>query len=318
MRAGEWAFVALGSNLGDRAGHLEVGRRALASLLGTSLVAESKIEETEPIGSVPQGDYLNQMVLLRTDRTAREVLQAGLAAEREAGRERRERWGPRTLDVDLVRYGDHVIREPDLTVPHPELPHRPFWLRELAELLPNVTPDGLPEWAQVHAPRRAHVQRVAALVETWAIAMRQETTERLRWVRAANLHDALREAPPEDLARWAEGRWGIPGLYHGPAAARVAADHGETDQGVLDAVRFHSVGYAGWDDVGKMLYLADYLEPGRSVQRGRRAAWAARVPADPARVLTRIARRRLKWALNHGQPIVPEGAEFWNAVAPSS
>ena len=130
----EWAFVALGSNIGDRNASLELARERLAALPGTTLVAASAIEETEPLGPVPQGTYLNQMVLLHTELAPRELLDACLKIEMEAGRERRERWGPRVLDLDIVRYGDREVREPGLTIPHPELPNRPFWLRELAEL----------------------------------------------------------------------------------------------------------------------------------------------------------------------------------------
>ena len=123
----------------------------------------------------------------------------------------------------------------------------------------------LPPWAQVSAKRRAHIERVAGLIAEWADAMGVAATERGRWLKAAYLHDALRDAPLADQ------------LAHGPAAADRAAREGETDQGVLDAVRYHTVGYAGWDDAGRMLYLADFLEPGRTVCRGRTAgAGAAR------------------------------------------
>lgn len=130
----EWAFVALGSNIGDRNASLEIARERLAALPGTTVAAASAIEETEPLGPVPQGMYLNQMVLLRTELTPRELLDACLRIEMEAGRERRKRWGPRVLDLDIVRYGEREVREPGLTIPHPELLKRPFWLRELAEL----------------------------------------------------------------------------------------------------------------------------------------------------------------------------------------
>lgn len=136
----EWAFVALGSNLGDRAGYLTLARARLRALPNTTLVAESAIEDTEPLGPVPQARYLNQMVLLRTELTPRELLAGCLAIERAAGRERRERWGPRTLDLDLVRYGEVTTQEPDLVLPHPELPRRAFWQRELAELVVHVHP----------------------------------------------------------------------------------------------------------------------------------------------------------------------------------
>jgi 2-amino-4-hydroxy-6-hydroxymethyldihydropteridine diphosphokinase len=135
-------YVALGSNVGDRAAHLAYARARLAALPGTRLLKASRIEETAPLGPVPQGPYLNQMVLLETDLAPAELLAHLHAIEAERGRERRVRWGPRTLDLDIVRFGDRVVREPGLTIPHPELPHRDFWLRELAEL------DALPEPAR--------------------------------------------------------------------------------------------------------------------------------------------------------------------------
>lgn len=137
-RTPEWAFVALGSNLGDRAAHLAHARAALGTLPDTSLIAESSIEETEPLGPMPQPAYLNQMVLLRTSLSPRALLHACLAVEQRAGRVRGARWGPRTLDLDIVRVGALRVDEPGLSIPHPEFPRRPFWQRELAELLPHV------------------------------------------------------------------------------------------------------------------------------------------------------------------------------------
>ncbi|HEV8304933.1 MAG TPA: 2-amino-4-hydroxy-6-hydroxymethyldihydropteridine diphosphokinase [Gemmatimonadales bacterium] len=132
----ERVFVSLGSNLGDRAAHLAHARARLGALSGTRLVATSAVEETAPLGPVPQGPYLNQMVLLETTLTPAELLASCLAIEAERGRTRRagERWGPRTLDLDIVRFGARSVREPGLTIPHPELPNREFWRREIAEL----------------------------------------------------------------------------------------------------------------------------------------------------------------------------------------
>ena len=110
----------------------------------------------------------------------------------------------------------------------------------------------LPAWAQVSPERRAHIERVVALLGSWADAMRVDAQERDRWARAGWLHDALRDAPLGDP------------LAHGPLAAARAATDGETDRGVLDAIRYHTIGFAGWDAVGKMLYLADFLEIGRA------------------------------------------------------
>jgi 2-amino-4-hydroxy-6-hydroxymethyldihydropteridine diphosphokinase len=126
--------VALGSNLGDRAGHLSSAREALASLPGTTLVASSAIEETAPLGGMDQPPYLNQMVLLETSLNPRALLSALQSIENQHGRRRTERWGARTLDLDIVRFGDRRVSEEDLIIPHPQLSNRDFWLRELAEI----------------------------------------------------------------------------------------------------------------------------------------------------------------------------------------
>jgi 2-amino-4-hydroxy-6-hydroxymethyldihydropteridine diphosphokinase len=130
----ERVFVALGSNVGDRAGHLAAAREALGRLPATRLVAASAVEETAPLGAMAQPPYLNQMVLLDTELEPRALLAALQAIERARGRVRTARWGPRTLDLDIVAYGDRQVRDPDLVIPHPELPRREFWQRELSEL----------------------------------------------------------------------------------------------------------------------------------------------------------------------------------------
>jgi 2-amino-4-hydroxy-6-hydroxymethyldihydropteridine diphosphokinase len=143
----ERVYVALGSNLGDRAAHLAFARDRLAALPGTRLVAVSRVEETAPLGPVPQGPYLNQMVLLETARDPLDLLRCLLDIEAEAGRARGPalRWGPRTLDLDIVRFGDRALAGAELTIPHPELPHRDFWQRELAELqAPALVPPPTP------------------------------------------------------------------------------------------------------------------------------------------------------------------------------
>ncbi len=133
----ERVYVALGSNLGDRAARLREARAALAALPGTALVSASDIEETAPLGGMAQPPYLNQMVLLETRLSPRDLLDACHAIERAAGRVRTGHWGPRTLDLDIVRFGERRVAEADLIIPHPELPNRDFWQRELAELRPH-------------------------------------------------------------------------------------------------------------------------------------------------------------------------------------
>ena len=109
----------------------------MGALPGTRLIAASAIEETAPLAGMDQPPYLNQIVLLETDLEPRALLQALQTIERRQGRQRTERWGARTLDLDIVRFGNRQVKESDLIIPHPELPNRDFWLRELAELQPH-------------------------------------------------------------------------------------------------------------------------------------------------------------------------------------
>ena len=129
------AYIALGSNLGDRAAYLARARAAIAALPDTRLLGESDVEETAPIGPPDQGPYLNQMVAIETMLSPADLLTRLLEIERANGRQRTVRWGSRTLDLDIVRYGDRAITEPGLTIPHPQLPNRDFWQRELAQLV---------------------------------------------------------------------------------------------------------------------------------------------------------------------------------------
>lgn len=128
------AFLALGSNLGDRLALLQA---AVSSL--PDVVAVSPVYETEPVGGPGgQGRYLNAVVELDTALRPYELLSAARAAEAAAGRVRVERWGPRTLDVDVLLVGDEVVDEPDLTVPHPRMWERGFVLVPLADLAPEL------------------------------------------------------------------------------------------------------------------------------------------------------------------------------------
>jgi 2-amino-4-hydroxy-6-hydroxymethyldihydropteridine diphosphokinase len=130
------AFLALGSNLGDREATL---RRAVASL--EDVVAVSPAYETAPVGGPGgQGPYLNAVVELDTDRSPHELLAACRRLEAAAHRRRAERWGARTLDVDVLLVGDLVVHDDELTVPHPRMWQRRFVLAPLADLAPDVVP----------------------------------------------------------------------------------------------------------------------------------------------------------------------------------
>ena len=131
------AYIGVGANLGDREATI---RAALAALPG--VVGVSQLRETDPVGVVDQPPFLNGAVALETELSPRELLDALLAVERELGRERRERWGPRTIDLDLLLYGDETIDEPRLTVPHPRLHERRFALEPLLDLDPDLAIPG--------------------------------------------------------------------------------------------------------------------------------------------------------------------------------
>lgn len=167
----------------------------------------------------------------------------------------------------------------------------------------------------VNAARRAHVERVAAVVQRWAEAWRTPAPERERWLRAAYLHDALRDAPVELLRELSPLAWTTAELLHGPAAAELARRQGEANRGVLDAVCYHTVGWAGWDRAGQVLYLADYLEPGRPFDIAARAALADRAVGDFAGALRAVAGARLTWVVSSGWPLLKETVDFWNALA---
>jgi 2-amino-4-hydroxy-6-hydroxymethyldihydropteridine diphosphokinase len=134
------AVLALGSNLGDRLTYM---RRAVSDLERVgSVEAVSSLYETEPVGGPMQGRFLNAAVVLETELSARKLLRAVLDVERDAGRVRDVRWGPRTLDIDIVAYGNEEIDDEKLTIPHPRAAERRFVLEPVAEIAPDVDVGG--------------------------------------------------------------------------------------------------------------------------------------------------------------------------------
>ena len=131
------ALLGLGSNVGDRAGHL---RTAIATLSGVTAV--SAVYETEPVGGPDQGPYLNVVVAIDTDLDPRALLGVCHRIESAAGRVRDVRWGPRTLDVDILWIDGVTVDQPDLEIPHPRMWQRRFVLEPLAEVAPDLLPEG--------------------------------------------------------------------------------------------------------------------------------------------------------------------------------
>ena len=140
------AYVGVGANLGDREQTIWAAVEALPRV-----VAVSELRETEPVGLIDQPRFLNGAAALETELSPRALLDVLLAVERELGRERRERWGPRTIDLDLLLYGGETIEEPGLTVPHPRLHERRFALEPLLDLDPELAIPGRGRVADVLA-----------------------------------------------------------------------------------------------------------------------------------------------------------------------
>ena len=132
------AFVAIGSNLGERENYIQMGIEALKARKDCRVEQVSKIIATKPYGMTKQPDFLNGMIKLRTLLSPRELLRALQETEQKAGRERLVHWGPRTLDLDLIFYDNWVIDTMELQVPHPDMQNREFVLKPLAELAPYL------------------------------------------------------------------------------------------------------------------------------------------------------------------------------------
>lgn len=174
----------------------------------------------------------------------------------------------------------------------------------------------LPEWAVASRHRLAHMERVATLMEEWATSLELPPAERTRWKAAGFLHDALREAPPEELRplvppvfRHLAGK-----LLHGPAAAERLRRDGLDDEPILTAVAYHTIGHPDLDDLGRALFIADYIEPGRKHEPARLAALRARMPHDRSGVLREVLHARMERLLNEGRSLRTETAAFWNDV----
>ena len=139
------AFVGIGSNLGEPERQIAAALEQLAAEDGIELVAVSSLRDTEPVDYLDQPRFLNCAAQVETELAPRELLERLLAIEAWLGRVRGEgpRFGPRTIDLDLLLYGDETIDEPGLTVPHPRLAERRFALEPLAELAPGLNVPGL-------------------------------------------------------------------------------------------------------------------------------------------------------------------------------
>jgi 2-amino-4-hydroxy-6-hydroxymethyldihydropteridine diphosphokinase len=172
----------------------------------------------------------------------------------------------------------------------------------------------LPPWAQVGERRRAHIARVTALLDRWSEALHLTAAERAAWHDAGRYHDALRDATVADL-RLAVNDPSLPdSVLHGPAAALQLIAEGETRTELLEAIRWHTLGNPEWGPVGRALFMADYLEPGRPFAQQDRAFLASHVPLDFDGVFRQVVRTRIEWTLREGKTIFPETVALWNRV----
>ncbi|MBU1992755.1 MAG: 2-amino-4-hydroxy-6-hydroxymethyldihydropteridine diphosphokinase [Patescibacteria group bacterium] len=124
-------YLGLGSNIGDREGNLEKACEMVGAL------KKSSIHETEPFGVLDQPKFLNMVCKIETELSPRELLNHVKNIEKKIGRKKREKWGPREIDIDILFYGDIIVDEPDLQIPHPGISEREFVLKPLREIAPD-------------------------------------------------------------------------------------------------------------------------------------------------------------------------------------
>jgi 2-amino-4-hydroxy-6-hydroxymethyldihydropteridine diphosphokinase len=172
----------------------------------------------------------------------------------------------------------------------------------------------LPAWAVVSPKRREHIARVTALLERWASELRLSEAEAEAWRDAGRLHDALRDLDEAGLRALARDQASDANLLHGPAAAARLVAEGETRGEVLDAIRHHTLGSPMLRRVGRALYMADYLEPGRKFAHADRAFLAAHAAHDFDGVFRQVVRQRLEWTLREGKPLHEPTVAMWNAA----
>ncbi len=175
----------------------------------------------------------------------------------------------------------------------------------------------LPDWAVARKKRRVHMARVAALLREWGEARGDDSRDVERWAAAGYLHDVLRDAKPDGLrAALSEPLDHLPDeVIHGPAAADRLRRGGVVDEPLLTAIAFHTLGSPDFGDIGKALYVADFLEPGRKVQPKWRARRRDEMPEGLDSVAQAIVGKRIQFLLRKGRPVPPETLGLWNVLA---
>ena len=174
----------------------------------------------------------------------------------------------------------------------------------------------LPQWAVADTKRREHMARVAGLLKKWSKARGESRRDIQRWTAVGYLHDMMRDAQPKELRRVVSGPLAdLPNaVLHGPAAAARLRDGGVTDEPLLTAVAFHTLGSPRFEDLGRALYAADFLEPGRKFRPKWRREMRKRMPEDLEVVVRAILRLRIRHLLDRERPVRPETMGFWNVM----
>ena len=190
----------------------------------------------------------------------------------------------------------------------------------MSELHPWVAAAGrgvLPDWTVARKKRRAHMARVADLLREWSEIRDDGPLDVVRWVAVGHLHDALRDADPGDLRDGlSEPLDHLPDeIIHGPAAADRLRRGGVVDEPLLTAIAFHSLGSPKFDDIGKALYVADFLEPGRKIQPKWRARLRSEMPQGLDSVAQAVVGKRVQFLIKKGRPVPPETLGLWNVLA---
>jgi len=187
----------------------------------------------------------------------------------------------------------------------------------LHPLVEDAARGRLPGWAEASEARRSHMARVAVLMGEWSEELGLPDEERLRWLAAAWLHDALRDADPETLRSLVPpAMQGFPGpLLHGPAVAERLKTEGVGDGEFLLALAYHTLGHPGLGRLGQALYAADFLEAGRDLLNDWREALRAKMPEELDAVVRELVAARIVHLVERGSPMRPETVAFWNRLA---
>jgi HD superfamily phosphohydrolase YqeK len=186
----------------------------------------------------------------------------------------------------------------------------------LATVLEDAAAGVLPDWAVAGQSRERHMRRVAALMTDWARALELSRADSIRWSAAGLLHDVLRDATPAVLLPLVPPplRDLPPSLLHGPAAGVKLREHGVTDKSLLNAIMYHPIGHPDLDALGRALFVADHIEPGRTHDPQGLAVLRARMPAAADPVVREVLRRRVRYQLDRAGQLRAETIAFWNVL----